>query len=65
MVFEAVAAQTTGEALGFRPRSMCSMRDPPDPFGPSCLQALPNFPHPLPGETVAALTRHCSHPCSA
>ena len=35
MVFKIVVAQTTGEALGFRSRSMCAMRDPPDPFGPS------------------------------
>ena len=35
MIFKIVVAQTTGEALGFRSRSMCAMRDPPDPFGPS------------------------------
>ena len=35
VVFKIVVAQTTGEALGFRSRSMCAMRDPPDPFGPS------------------------------
>ena len=52
MVFKIVVAQTTGEALGFRSRSMCSMRDPPDSYRPLYLQTLPNSLHPLPRETV-------------
>ena len=51
-----------GLPLGFRSRSMCSMREPPDSYRPLYLQALPNFLKPLPGETVAALTRHCRTP---
>jgi hypothetical protein len=54
-----------GLPLGFRSRSMCAMRDPPDSFTFSYKQSTLNFLHPLPGETVAALTRHHSHPCSA
>ena len=48
MVCQIVVAQTTGEALGFRSRSMCSMREPPDSYRPLYLQGLPNFLKPLP-----------------
>ena len=60
MVFKIVVAQTTGEALGFRSRSMCAMRDPPDSFGPSYRSITQHFLLPLPDETVAALTRDIS-----
>ena len=49
-----------GLPLGFRSRSMCSMRDLPENYRPLYLQALPNLLKPLPGETVAALTRDIS-----
>ncbi len=48
MVCQIVVAQTTGEALGFMSRSMCSMRDPPDPFGPSNRSITQSFLYPLP-----------------
>ena len=54
-----------GLPLGFRSRSMCSMRDPPDSYRPLYLQTLPNSLHPLPGETVRRANPPLSHPCSA
>ena len=54
-----------GLPLGFRSRSMCSMRDPPDPFGPSYRLGTSELSETAPGENRRRANPPLSHPCSA